>query len=530
MQTFTYPASDLDNVKTLLSSLGSFWARTYTGKDQLQSYVQGTAVTVAQTELNLLETVAALSRYDVPIFHTENWYPLVLKKSQTNRTPADTYRFDEAALQFDDGPTATFDGVATRDFYAFPAPDNFVSAGQIFDRLVFPNFSLIGGTDFVVDTLNSAIIFTTNPFELETVSRRPVYSAGDELVDEEITLWAFKAAFDYEYLFKQFAYAVNINIASSENAKALVNAVITGLLAGGASDRALYGALSAICDTPLVATDGETVELITLDNDGLIIATDKQAYRFSAAATPIVAIGDRLNAGDRLTNTFELVNLNRGTVPDMITALALDSGFTSGCYYSDLIFENKEVPLIVNTAHPSGYTHVSFPLAGFPHDLRRFFDELHDRGIAQIPQTPAECDKTGANRRLGTLAHILDRRAQPVGEPQADDLPATINPLKFLVENVLRNNSGIVFIRVSELGKNHLGLYNIRHIRQLLPPYAALFFVCQLSGVKDAISGPLNVNENISKFMGMTPLQDTVPVALVRDRGVVVRTLSGTCQ
>jgi hypothetical protein len=530
MQTFIYPASDLDQVKPLIASLGSFWARTYTGKDQLTSYASATAAAVAQTERNLLETVAALSRYELPIFHTENWYPLTLKKSQTNVTPANAYRFDADRLQFDTGTAIAFDGAADRDFYAFPAPADFAAAGQIFDRLVFPNLALIGGTDFIVDTADAVVIFTSNPFDIATASRRPVYDANDNLVDEEITLWAFKASFDYSYLFQQFAYAVNINIASSENAKKLVNAIITGLLDGGASDRAVNGALSAIFDVPLVETNGEVVELVTLDNTGLVIATDKQVYRFSSAATPLVAVSDTLNAGDRLTDTFEIINLNRGVVPDTITALALDSGFTSGCYYSDLVFENKDVPLLVDHDHPSGYTYVSFQLAGFPHDIRRFFDELHARGISQIPQTPPECDKTGANKRLGTLAHILDRRIKPAGEPQIDDLPATINPLKFLVENVLRNNSGIVFVRASELGKNHLGLYNIRHIRQLLPPYAALFFIYQLSGKKDAISGLFDVNENIGKFKGLAPQQDIVPAALVHDRGVTVRTLSGTCQ
>jgi hypothetical protein len=478
----------------------------------------------------LLETVAALSRYEVPIFHSENWYPLTLRKSQLGLTDANYYKFDDDKILFDRGEAVQFDAFATRDFYAFPAPANFVGGGQIFDRITFPNFALISNVDFIVDKANNALIFTINPFELETTARNPIYDDADNLVDEELTLWVYKANFDYGYLFKQFAYAVNINIESSENAKALVNAVITGLLDGGASDRALYAALSAIFDVPLVATDDEIVEVITLDNRGLLICTDKNVYRFAETATAIVAVGDKLKGGDRLTDTFNFVNLNRGVVPVSLAALALDSGFTSGCYYSDIIFENKEVPLRVDSNHPSGYTYVSFPLAGFPHDLKRFFDDLHARGVSQIPTTPAECDKTGANRRLGTLAHILDLRKTPVGEPHVDDLPATINPLKFLVENVLRNNTAIVTVKVSELGKNQLGLYNIRHIRQLLPPSSALFFVYQLNSKKDAIKGILDVKEDISQFMGMAPLKDTVPAALVHDRGIVVRKLSGTCQ
>jgi hypothetical protein len=529
MQTFHYPQSDLDDRRALLGVLGTFWARTYEAVDQLNTYTQATADSVAQTQLNLLEAVAALSRYEIPIFHTENWYPLVLKKSQLNRTAANSYKFDEVGLMFDSGAAVQFDGFANRDFFAFPAPSDFAGAGQIFDRLLFPEFALLGGTDFIVDTTNSAIIFTENPFEQATVIRRPVYS-GDTLVDEEITLWAFKAKFDYQYLFRQFAYAVNIQIGSSENAKRFVNAIMTGLIVGGAADGAIDAALSAVFDVPLVKENSETVEVITLDNHGLFIATDKNVYRFAADATPIVVVGQLLNAGDALTNAFEFIDLNRGVVPSALPALALDNGYTSGCFYSDLIFENKEVPITVDVNHPSGYTYVSFPLAGFPHDVRRFFDEMHARGIESIPTTPPECDTTGANKRLGTLAHILDKRTKPVGEPQADDLPATINPLKFLSENVLRNNAAVVVVRVPALGKNHLGLYNIRHVRQLLPPYAALFFVYQLAGKKDKLSGVTDVTEDTTKFKGAEPLSDAVPAAYVNDRGVMVRTLSGTCQ
>jgi hypothetical protein len=56
--------SDFDRrAACLLSVLGSFWSRTYAAKDQVLSYVNSTALLAAQTYQNLLETVAALSRY-----------------------------------------------------------------------------------------------------------------------------------------------------------------------------------------------------------------------------------------------------------------------------------------------------------------------------------------------------------------------------------------------------------------------------------------------------------------------------------
>jgi hypothetical protein len=528
MQKFTYPQSDLDNGTALLRVLGSFWSSTFTGRDQLRSYTTGIATGAAQIQRDLLETVAALSRFEVPIYHTENWYPIVLRKSQVNLTSANNYKFDSDVLTFDGGPAVTFDSLASRDFYAFAAPALLSDAAHIFDRLLFPTFALIGGVDFLVDTENQVLVFTQNPFDNENVIRYPVY-VDDVLTDEEITLWAFKADFDYQYVFKQFAYALGIQVKSSETGKAFINAIFDGLLAGGASAGVFEAALSAILDVPLVKEDGEVVEVAEIDGRGLIIATDKHVYRFARDAVALVTVGQVLNAGDRLIDALEIIDLNRGEIPDSLTALALDQGLTAACYYSDLIFENRDVPLRVDSGHPSGYTYVDFPLAGFPADVRRFFDEMHERGMAQIQPPPPACDTTH-RRKTGTLAHILDRRTTPIGEPVGDDLPATINPLRFLAANVLRNHAFVAIIKVSGLGENHLGLYNIRHIRQLLPPYAGVFLLYNLDGKKAVISGEYDVQATVTQFKGAEPLSDSVAANLVSDRGVIVRTISGTCQ
>ncbi|NBO19072.1 MAG: hypothetical protein EBV03_07600, partial [Proteobacteria bacterium] len=72
--------------------------------------------------------------------------------------------------------------------------------------------------------------------------------------------------------------------------------------------------------------DGEIVEVVTLDNRGLLICTDSTVYRFSADAAPIVAVGDRLLRGDQLVDVFQIFEINRGEVSGAIAALALDPG------------------------------------------------------------------------------------------------------------------------------------------------------------------------------------------------------------
>ena len=211
-----------------------------------------------------------------------------------------------------------------------------------------------------------------------------------------------------------------------------------------------------------------------------------------------------------------------------MTALALDNGYLSACFYGDLVFENRVVPLDIITDHPSNYTYLRFKLGGFPADVDQFFDEIHSRGIAAAEAPKDQCDEN--RRRQGTLAHLLDSRVQPATEPTAAHLPSTINPLQFLVENVLRNNVFVVRILVPALGQNSIGLYNIRHLRQLLPPQTGMIVVFELSAGADTVNAENSITEVITRFTGLQPQKDTVPGSLVRDSGATARLVSGTCQ
>lgn len=520
-----YPGSDLDRARNMLATLGSFWYRTFTGSDQLRSYAIATGESVAQSHRNVLELAQSLSRYTIPVFHTENWLPITLRKSQKNSRATTSFKFDRTAETFNTNKT-TFNTTIRTDTFAYSVDKDLASVHKVFNQLIFPKVTLSKNADFILDRENSAIVFTSDPFENPNFLRRGVYDKG-RLADEEIVLWGFKAQLDYEYVFNQFAYALGIYLRSSENAKTFMNSLFSGLVDGGASIVTFNSALSALCDVAVTETDGEVVDVISLDAHGLFIATNKKAYRFAASAIPVVSAGQSLLAGDPLVNAFEVIEFNTGNVPESLSALALDQGFVDVCFYGDLVFENKEVPLEVDTNHPSGYTFVKFQVGGFPVDTELFFDELHRRGVEAADFVQDPCDRR--NLKLGTLAHLLDRRAQPEGEPKISDLPKKINPLQFIAQNIFRNNVFVALLRVPALGQNRLGLYNIRHLRQILPPHTAAFFVYELGALKDKKNGD-DILESLSRFTGMAPQYNVVPEVYVKDRGVMVSTISGTCQ
>lgn len=568
---FVYPGSDFDRSRNLIAALGSFWARTYTGVDQVHSYVTATAQVANQTYQNLIETIEALSRFDVPLFHTETLTPVVLKKSERNSARTTITRFDRSSATFDSG--LKFDTAPTSSVFSFPLPPSLADVTQLFNRITFPTGVLIKNSDFLIDVARGALIFAQDPFENPVFTKRP---APDNADDEELTLWGFCGKFDYNTVFNQFAYAVGIKLRTSQSYKELTNAVISGLIEGGATAAILDAAIAAICGIPISIGPTETIELVDNDARGLLIVTDKAVYRFSENAVPRVEVGQVINAGTQLvhgvdvheffvgntyardgassviccpppdnvlaSNAWEvlsteaeeelLINPNDEQcqpVRRTIAALALDSGFLSSCFYGDLVFENRVVPLEVDTAHPLGYTYVKFRLGGYPADVEKFFDEVHARGIqaAEFRKAQPEC---APKLKIGTLAHLLDKRVNAQTEPAAAHLPKTINPLRFLVENVLRNNVFVVRISVSALGLNHLGLYNIRHLRQLLPPQTAMIVIFELAADKDNINPENAVFEAVARFTGIDPQKDDVPVSLVSDLGATARLVSGTCQ
>lgn len=570
-QEFKYPGSDFDRARNLVAALGSFWARTYTAGEQVTSYVVSTAQQVNQTHKNLLETLAALSRYEVPLFHEEVLTPIVLKKSQINRAQNSQEFFDDTDAVFNG--TAAFDAPGRTEFFYFPLPEKLVDVGHLFNQITFPTAALVRNVDFAVSTTRQALVLLADPFENAAFIKRAIVTDGEP--DEEITLWGFFGKFDYDYVFNQFAYAVGIKLATSQGYKDLVNAVISGLIDGGSTAARLDEALAAICGIPVSAAITETIETITTDASSTLVLTDKTVYRLPADAKLRVKEGQHLTAGAQLIsgvdvleffvgNTYlnvpvqdeELVcfppppnvfsdfdwglltdesgnSLAINTADDVcradrgkLSALAVGPEFLSACFYSELVFENKEVPLEVDTARPDGYTYVKFNVGGFPDDVSAFFEEIQRRGI-YAHEHKSQC---GPGRRVGTLAHILDRRKNALTEPTAENLPKTINPLKFIVENVLRNNVFIVRIATEALGQNRLGLYNIRHIKPLIPPQTAMIVVFELGAKKDTIKATNSIGESISTFTGANPLQDAVPQTFVRDSLVNVRRVSGTCQ
>lgn len=517
---FTFPQDDLDRSEALLRLLGSLWNNVWGseeagGANFLRTYADALQKLEQQTRTDMQETIDSVSRLTVPIFHTEHWQLLVLKESELNDEQTSLAKYGEG-YTYGVG-NLVYGEPVNQPLYRWPLPEDLVRAPLILNRITAASLTLHDGVDYELAPDDGALIFRQNPFSNPLVPKRDVFE-GDEVVDREAALWVFRGEFDYEYMYQQFGYVLQLRLESSEFYKDFVNAILDALVRG-TSSREVDLALSAITGTPITLESEETIEAVVDDGDNLIIVSDQTVYRFPQNANATVAEGDVVQAGDPLVDTFQVFEFNRGQVPAEVLAITTGRGFLTEGFYSDITWENRDVTLTATVE--DGRTRIEWELGGFPGDVEEFWDQVHAAGLA-----------AGA-----TLAQLLDPRTNKVGDPPPAVFPATINPMQFLIENVLRNNAYLVQVRASAFGADALGLVQARLLRKIVPPETAMLILAQLDFADDPaiLDGPgldetkPSYTEDAEVFLGME-ISEAIPVGMVTDRTVRLRQVAGRCQ
>jgi hypothetical protein len=521
--TFQYPPKSIDQPSTLLSYLGSHWNAVYGAQRQITSLMLARGRVENQRVIELDEAIKTVSRLKLPAFLTEQWTRMVFKQSDVNLADhAITVRYG-VPLYLDQLPvygTDPVSGVIHRYgepslvYYSLSIPDELKDVPFISNRITSPSLIWTKNLDYLVG--DGVITFRENPFENDLVPQRPVYD-GDQITDYEIELWFHRTQWDDLRMQKHFGYVAGFALPSSQNYNDLVNAVLDGVTEGGASGQ-LQDAFAAICDTPIVKEEEETVEYVGKDARHLLVITDQHAYRFPLNAVAIVAVGDSVRAGDQLVDTVEFVEFHDGTIPDDLYALELEPGMLAGDYYGGISFANEDKDVEVDT---SGiFTYVSWEVGGWPQDVQKFWDDFHARGVANPP----------------TLAQLLDVRESPPDEPSAASLPATINPLEFLAENVLRYHAFVVRIKHNKLGPNALSLNLTRYVRQIVPPHTHMIVLVELAPDDEVITmdGPGDdenpgFSEDPELSRGLEPITETMDGSTYVTGDPVLSYTSGQC-
>ena len=497
--TFVYPADDLDDPQKILALQGSWWSNVYDGRGLLLDRMQAKTDREKQAQIEADELFDSISRLTVPVFHTENYYAIRLLASEKNNN-------DAAMLRYDGEPQGDYDG-SPQHYYDVPLQNDCVFAlGDIVDtyaisnRITEPSVVLHKNIDFQIDREIGALVFRDDPFANPLIPQTQIYQDGI-VVDQEIILWAFRAKFDREHIHQHFGYVLSYKQDSSEPYRDAVNAAL-GAIVGGTALSDVERLAERMAGIELVRETGEVVADIAQDALHLLVITDKHVYRFPRTSTASVAVGDVLQAGQPLTTAYELWEFRRGEVSENVAALALSKGILGTGYFGELLFENTAVPLVVSGA--TGQERVEFEVKGHPLDVEKFWDTVHTNRLV-----------------YGQSLYELLRAQGP--------LPATINPMEFVVSNLLRNNAFAIRLSVAGFGHNALGLSPGMLFRRIIPPHSTLILIVELPPLND--SGTMALDDTgmastVSTETGNTP---ATPQNL-DDTGFTAKVVNFTCQ
>jgi len=456
MPTTTYPVYDQFG-QGLLNTLGSFWRYYFGDRVLLDDHYRSLGHRQGQLYLDYLNAVAATSRYDTQVFRREDWYLLILRDSDRN---AIRNVYDQTGLEYGGGESY---GEAQTQEVLFPIPVDdpfFGSLAEapftIYNRVLYPSKTWAFGVGYDIDRERGVIRFREDPFESDYVATRQEF----------------------------------------------VNALWDGYVFGPSSE-AFSAAASAMLGIPIVLEAAEVIEDIVADTTRLLITTDKHAYVFSANANPIVSIGATVRGGEQLVDALRVIDLSSGERDyGGVPALSFGADFLSGGYFSTLTFENKQVTVEYLGVDEDDKAVVVFEVGGFPGDIDSFWEAAQTLG-----------KETGKQ----TLAELLDTRANPVGQPLPAYLPTTINPLEFVIENILKNNLTIVKVRASAIGADAPGLDLFKYLRDIIMPHTTFVVFVEISADTDTIDlsqagddEEAGVEEEITHFGGIVPTAEVL--------------------
>jgi hypothetical protein len=473
-----YPPYDFDQGRLLLEQLGSFWVNIFEERDRVQAFLRASGNEQGQTYINTLEAIACVSRLTVPVFHTEDWHLIVISQKEVAAT-ASRYRSDDLVYGPQDGSVVerpagfiqTFGGQDKPGIVQIKLPPKLVALPFTLQNFVlYPTSVLVNGVDYEVD--EGYLRLRNDIFKDTRFPQRIVYDSKGNVVDIEVGVWVYRGQFDLDYVYTHFGYAIGVQLKSSRFSKEVINALFD-MYVQGPSMLGFESFLSALSGDPRVRNPVETVEVVQTESDRKLVVTSGHSYSFPLTANIIVSVGDVLYAGDRMSDAVMVSELS-GQHPDysLLPALSLGTNFLSGGYFSTLTVKNHNVTVDYMGVDGDGKAIVQFEVSGYPGDVEDFWAAVHAAG------------KSAGK----TLANYLDTRENPTTEPVASNLPTLINPMQFVLNEIMRNNLFLIKLREASFNEDAPGVSVCRFLRELTPPNTTYVVFLELEPVLETVT------------------------------------------
>lgn len=325
--SYKYPAKDVTDGQQLYLSLGSFWTQVFNDKNVLKGYTLGMAEELIQAYLNLTNVIRQYSVHDIDLLRKERWQPLLIKKSEYNRTPfvfehngalfgkqtADDPLYPEQLFRFGYSKEGSSNAV-----FSFYCGNTLKKIGVIADRLIAPSVILIEGVDTLLK--DSKIYFNADVFNNPNIPKtKLIDNSGKPSVfldnegrvheDELVLLWIYSADYDDDELYRNFGTLFDVKMSTSQAYKDLLGSLMN-ISVEGPTIQALRFALAALLSTPVILEKQETVQDVYKDDKQQYVITDKHVYKLPLGQylSDSVYIDNELYCGETLADSIKVVD------------------------------------------------------------------------------------------------------------------------------------------------------------------------------------------------------------------------------
>lgn len=504
MPKVPYNSLAFDNGSQLASLLGTFWSVWCGDRDFVENMMTSAGSEYFQTYLDTLDLVATKSRFNVPVFKRKYWSTLTALESEKGTYTGLSYQYGDGSLTYSTSKYPSYGDSKQTVYYAFPIDADLKSVSGVYNRVVNPSLAWASGVDFIIDTERSLILFLEDPFSNDLIPKIEIRDENGEVTDRQFLLWLNMSEWDHEYVYEQFGYALGIWMESSSFYREFISALWDSLVLGPTRS-ALKLILSAISGVPF-AQDNETVTEIVNQSHATFVATDVNVYEFQPTVQLTVAAGDTLTPGQAMCTAVEILEPGNDTDWSSVAGIALGASLTGRQpSLHPITIENRTVDVVLAGYDPEGRAIVRFDVSGFPTDVESFWTEAHAAGVA-----------------LGkTAAHLLDIRTVAVGEPLARDLPATVNPFTFFMDNLFDNNLYVLRLRPADFADGVPGLAALEYLHEYASPYTTYIIFVEMDPEIDYHD--VSATDTISLYKGA--YNEDTAIDFATDRGPTIRSI-----
>lgn len=397
---------------TLYSWLGSLWRTIHRGDDMVRGLQQARGMRLAQLYLNLLEAAQLQDRNGAPVFHRELWHPIVLRKSERNKSQENMLLMGSRAQigpQWHQEPY----GIGTvlemgrmanyADYVTYPITKNIVGmATTIVDNIINPTVVMHydsgdGKGDFKFR--NNSIIFPkkldplASDSAFDKVDIPSMYPDPDDpstmVSDVEVVLWASNVLIDKNYLAEHLSYPLGANASSSAIVKRILNAAWSSVTSS-LTPELLKTLLAAMMNIPVIQREKETVVNIETTDEAQVVHTDAGTYYVSRKAHLIEGLhaGSVLHRGDLLDESVRIyshLNVDKHTpfsvpVELDIPSVTLSSDILRPPTQFGIYAMWDEVEVKRSAVYPSdgndNHPHLYFDVGGTEQDVEAFWRDV----------------------------------------------------------------------------------------------------------------------------------------------------------